>query len=141
AGGATAGGSTSGGSTSGGSTSGGSTSTAPAVPATGTYTLAVDGSENVKFGPYSACHNTFPSRSSLVISSASGEPAGSYNFDQRFFPSSSGKHDERHIYRYTDSGVTLTFEEATVTCAGVKQSTTVNYSPVQLRVPQTLRVG
>src|SRR3954452_23236638 len=46
-GGSTSGGSTSGGSTSGGSTSGGSTSTAPAVPATGTYTLAVDGSESV----------------------------------------------------------------------------------------------
>src|SRR3954447_10409739 len=43
AGGSTSGGSTSGGSTSGGSTSGGSTSTAPTAPATGTYTLAVDG--------------------------------------------------------------------------------------------------
>src|SRR4051794_6045268 len=145
AGGSTAGGSTSGGSTSGGSTSGGSTSSSgpsgPALPAAGTYTLAVDGSEKVKFGPYSACHNTFPTKSSLVISPASGEPSGSYDFDQRFFPSSAGKHDERHIYRYTDRGVFLSFEQATVTCAGVKQSTTVDYSPLQLRVPSTLRVG
>jgi hypothetical protein len=138
-------GSTSGGSASGGSTSGGSTSpsgpSGPVLPAAGTYTLAVDGSENVKFGPYSACHNTFPNRSSLVISPASGEPAGSYDFDQRFFPDSAGKHDERHIYRYTDGGVFLSFEQATVTCAGVKQSTTVNYSPLQLRVPADVRVG
>src|SRR3954453_1870748 len=147
--GASAGGSTSGGSTSGGSpsgrSSGGSTSSSgpsgPVLPAAGTYTLAVDGSENVKFGPYSACHNTFPTRSTLVISPASGEPSGSYDFDQRFFPSSAGKHDERHIYRYTDRGVFLSFEQATVTCAGVKQSTTVNYSPLQLRVPSTPQVG
>ena len=140
-GGSSSGGSTSG-SSSGGSTSGGSTApAAPAQPATGTYTLSVDGSEDVKFGPYSACHNTFPSQSALVISSASGEPAGSYDFDQRFFPNSAGKHDERHIYRYTDKGVFLSFEQATVTCAGVKQSTTVNYSPLQLRVPANLKVG
>ena len=128
---------------SGGSTSGATTSpnTAPARPATGTYTLAVDGSEDVKFGPYSACHNTFPSRSSLVISPASGEPSGSYDFDQRFFPDNAGKHDERHIYRYTDKGVFLSFEQATVTCAGVKQSTTVSYSPTQLRVPASPSVG
>src|SRR4051794_37136554 len=141
----TSGGSTSGGSTSRGSTSGGSTSSSgpsgPVLPAAGAYTLAVDGSEKGKFGPYSACHNTFPTRSALVVSQASGEPAGSYDFDQRFFPHSAGKHDERHIYRYTDRGVFLSFEQATVTCAGVKQSTTVNYSPAQLRVPLSLRVG
>src|SRR4051794_36331152 len=58
AGGARAGGSTSGGSASGGSTSGGSSGgstsssgpSGPVLPAAGTYTLAVDGSENVRFG-------------------------------------------------------------------------------------------
>src|SRR3954453_8062503 len=145
-GGTTAGGSsTSGGSTSGGSTSAGSTSSPtpsrPVQPAAGTYTLSVNGSAKVRFGPYSACHHTFPTTSARVISPASGEPSGSYDFDQRFFPNNAGKHDERHIYRYTDRGVFLSFEQATVTCAGVKQSTTVNYSPLQLRVPSTLRVG
>lgn len=113
----------------------------PVYPATGTYQLQVDGQEHVKFGPFSACSNTFPARSSLVIQPASGEPSGSYDFDQRFYPSKSNRHDERHIYRYTKSGVVLSFEQATVTCGGVKQSSSVNFQPAQLRVPHQLDAG
>jgi hypothetical protein len=111
------------------------------LPRVGTYTIDVSGSEHVKFGPFSACSNTFPSRSQLVVSRASGEPAGSYDFDQRFYPSSPNKHDERHIYRYTDDSVVLSFEQATVTCGGVKQSSSVDYDPVQLRVKLPLEIG
>jgi hypothetical protein len=111
------------------------------LPATGTYRLAVSGSENVKFGFVPGCHNTFPSTSSLVVSKATGESPTSYNFDLRLFPSQPNRHDERHIYRYTSSGVYLDFEEATVTCSGVKQSSTVNYSPSQLRARLPLQVG
>src|SRR5262249_54019632 len=120
------------GTTTGHSTSGGhvaaSQSPAPSgatAPATGTYSLAVSGSEHVKFGPFSACTNTFPSSSSLVVHEATGEAAGSYDFDQRFYPNSANKHDERHIYRYSTDSVVLSYEQATVTCAGMKQSTTV----------------
>jgi len=111
------------------------------LPATGTYQLAVDGGEHVKFGPFSACSNTFPRRSALVVQPASGEPSGSYDFDQRFFPGNANKHDERHIYRYTDNAVFLSFEQATVTCGGVKQSSSVNFSPAQLRVRLPLSSG
>jgi hypothetical protein len=95
----------------------------------------------VSFGPFSACSNTFPAQSQLVVKKAAGEPAGSYDFDLRFYPSTPNKHDERHIYRYSSSSVQLSYEEATVTCGGVKQSSTVNYSPTQTRVQLPLQVG
>ena len=116
-------------------------SVGPVYPATGTYALQVDGEEHVKFGPFSACSNTFPTSSSLVLQPASGEPSGSFDFDERFYPNKANKHDERHIYRYTDQGVFLTYEEATVTCGGIKQSSTVNFSPAQQRVQLPLSAG
>lgn len=122
-------------------TTGGGSSSGPVYPATGTYQLQVDGQEHVKFGPFSACTNTFPSSSTLVIQPASGEPSGSYDFDHRFYPNKSNKHDERHIYRYTDAGVLLSFEQATVTCGGVKQASAVNFKPAQLRVRFPLENG
>ena len=134
-------GTTSGQSTGGGTTHRGSALPAISRPATGTYQLAVSGSEHVKFGPFSACTNTFPTSSSLVVKPASGEPTGSYDFDLRFYPSSPNRHDERHIYRYSDAGVALSYEEATVTCSGIKQSSTVNYSPPQERVKLPLSSG
>jgi hypothetical protein len=111
------------------------------LPATGSYGLSVQGSEHVNFGPFKACNNTFPSSAVLAISRAQGESPTSYNFDLRLFPSSANKHDERHIYRYTKGGVFLDYEQATVTCAGIKQSTTVGYTPAQLRAKLPLSVG
>lgn len=111
------------------------------LPAAGTYGLAVAGSENVKFGPFSFCGRDFPTASTLVVAPAEGEPAGSYNFDVRLFPGSAGQHDERHIYRYAADGVTQNFESATVTCSGVRQSSEVSYAPVQPRVKFPLKVG
>jgi len=139
--GGTTGQSSSGGSTGGTTSSGQHTTPTITQPATGTYQLAVSGSEHVKFGPFSACSNTFPSSSSLVVKHASGEPAGSYDFDLRFYPSSPSRHDERHIYRYNASGVQLSYEQATVTCGGIKQSSTANYSPPQQRVRLPLATG
>jgi hypothetical protein len=110
-------------------------------PATGTYQLRVDGEEHVKFGPFSACTNTFPTSSSVVVQPAAGEPRGSYDFDQRFYPNSANRHDERHIYRYAGTGVFLSYEQATVTCGGIKQSSTVNYQPAQQRVQLPLSTG
>jgi hypothetical protein len=103
--------------------------------------LAVEGSEHVNFGPFKACNNTFPTTASLGITKASGESATSYNFDLRLFPGRANKHDERHIYRYTKNGVYLDYEQATVTCAGIKQSTAVNFAPPQLRGTFPLAVG
>ena len=110
-------------------------------PHSGTYQLSVSGSEHVKFGPFSACTHTFPTATTLVVQPAAGEASGAYDFDQRFYPASANQHDERHIYSYSSNAVTLTYEEATVTCSGVKQSTTVNYAPGQIRVKLPLTVG
>jgi hypothetical protein len=103
--------------------------------------MSVQGSEHVNFGPFKACNNTFPSTGSLAISKAQGESSTSYNFDLRLFPGQSNRHDERHIYRYTRSGVFLDYEQATVTCAGIKQTSTVDYTPPQLRAKLPVAVG
>src|SRR5207249_10489757 len=82
-----------------------------------------------------------PSSSSLVVSRSAGESATSFNFDHRFFPGQPNTHDERHIYRYTRGGVFLDYEQATVTCAGVRQSTIISFQPPELKVRLPLKVG
>jgi hypothetical protein len=120
-------------------------STAPtallAVPRIGTYQLAVSGSEKVKFGVVSFCNQTLPTRTHLVVSKAAGESATSYDFDIPYFPGNSGQHDERHIYRYTPTGTFLDYEIATVTCQGVRQSSSTSFAPPQLRARLPLTVG
>jgi hypothetical protein len=111
------------------------------LPATGTYRLAVKGSESVKFGPVPGCHNAFPGSASMTVAKAAGESPTSYDFDLRLYPTQPSRHDERHIYRYTTTGVYLDFEQATVTCSGVKQSSVVSYTPAQLRARLPLSVG
>ena len=117
------------------------TSTARAVPLTGRYGLAVQGSENVKFGPLSFCGREFPAVSELVVAPAQGEPDGSYNFDVRYYPGDAGRHDERQIYRYTRGGVEQGFDGATVECGGVRQASEVAYTPVKSRVRLPMAVG
>lgn len=112
-----------------------------AVPRTGTYQLAVDGSEKVKFGVVSFCQQRLPTRTQLVVSKASGETATSYDFDLRYFPGQAGQHDERHLYRYTPTGTYLDYEIATVTCQGVRQSSDTSFAPPQLRARLPLAVG
>jgi len=111
------------------------------LPATGAYALAVSGSESVKFGFVPGCQNTFPRTATITVAKASGEGPSSYDFDMRLYPSQPNRHDERHIYRYTSTGVYLDFEEATVTCSGVKQSSAVSYTPAQLRAKLPLSIG
>jgi hypothetical protein len=111
------------------------------VPREGTYRLSVDGSERVKFGPFSPCNRSFPSQASLVVRRSTGEAATSYDFDLRMYPGSPDMHDERHIYRYTAAGTYLDYEEATVTCAGIKQPTQVTFDPPQEKVRLPLTVG
>jgi hypothetical protein len=111
------------------------------TPATGVYTLAVNGEEQAKFGPFSPCHTHFPARATLAVHHATGEAANSYDFDLRFYPGSPNKHDERHILSYSKDSVALTYEQDTVTCFGVKQSSVVDYSPAQTRVSGPLQVG
>jgi hypothetical protein len=111
------------------------------VPAVGTYPLAVQGQEKVQFGPVSFCSQTLPSSTHLVVKKAAGESATSYDFDVPFFPSSTGRHDERHIYRYTSTAVLLDYEIATVTCQGVRQSSETSFTPEQKRVELPLKVG
>jgi hypothetical protein len=114
---------------------------APVTPRPGSYRLAVDGKEKVDFGPVSFCSRALPTETALVVSPAQGETAGSFDFDIRYFPGSAGQHDERHIYRYAAETVDLTYENATVTCGGVQQTSQVDYSPPQIRVQLPLRVG
>jgi hypothetical protein len=117
------------------------TATALNPPTVGIYSLAVSGSETAKFGPISACHNEFPSRATLDIHHATGESPASYDFDMRMYPNSPNRHDERHIYKYGNNSMSLGYEQETVTCTGIKQSTSVSYSPAQIRVAGPLKVG
>jgi hypothetical protein len=110
-------------------------------PKPGLYTLAITGGEQAKFGPISPCHSNFPSRATLDVHHATGESPASYDFDLRLYPGDPNKHDERHIYRYDGDSVVLTYEQETVTCFGIKQSTVVAYQPDQVRVAGPLRVG
>lgn len=112
-----------------------------AVPRTGRYGLKVQGSEKVDFGPVSFCSQALPSSTDLVVSKAQGESPTSYDFDLPYFPGQTGKHDERHLYRYTDKAVFLDYEIATVTCQGVRQSSDTDYTPPQTRVQLPLAVG
>jgi hypothetical protein len=112
-----------------------------AVPRTGAYAVHVDGSEKVRFGPVSFCDRRLPTTSTLIVSKSAGESATSYNFDHGFFPGQKDMHDERHIYRYTKSGVFLDYEQATVTCAGIRQATIISFRPPELKVRLPLRVG
>ena len=113
----------------------------PVVPKAGVYRLSVTGEEKVTFGPFSFCDQTLPSSTSLVVKPAAGEAPGSYDFDVAYFPGSTGRHDERHIYRFTPAAVSLSYEIATVTCQGVRQSSATSFAPVQPRVQLPLAVG
>lgn len=117
------------------------TASPPLTPTPGTYRLEVDGSEKVQFGPVSFCNQTLPTSTELVVKPASGEAPGSFDFDVPYFPNSSGQHDERHIYRFTKTAVSLSYEIATVTCQGVRQSSETSFAPEQPRVELPLRVG
>ena len=110
----------------------------PVRPATGTYRLAVTGTERATFGPVSVCSSDLPASSAWTVRRAQD---GSYVVDHRWYPGSAGKHDERHIYRYDGDLVTLEYEQATVTCAGQRQSSEVEFSPAQLRIRGPLVVG
>lgn len=112
-----------------------------ATPATGVYGLRVSGYEQPKFGPFSVCKNTFPSHATLDVHKASGEGTNAFDFDLRLYPGQPNKHDERHIYRYSNDSVDQVYEAETVTCSGMKQSTEVDYSPPQVRVKLPLRSG
>jgi hypothetical protein len=111
------------------------------LPRPGSYQLAVSGSEKVRFGPVSFCNQKLPAVTRLVVAKAAGESPTSFDFDVPYFPDKAGQHDERHIYRYTPKGVYLDYEVATVTCQGVRQSSTTSYAPAQLKASLPLKVG
>jgi hypothetical protein len=101
----------------------------------------VTGTESAKFGFIGVCSQTLPAVASLTVSPATDDSPTSYDFDLRLYPGQPDKHDERHIYRYAASEVLLTYEQATVTCGGVKQSTTQPFAPPQIRAILPLTVG
>ncbi len=117
------------------------TTTGVVVPRVGTYSLKVDGSEKVQFGPVSFCNQKLPTSTHLVVKKASGESPTSYDFDVPFFPGKTGQHDERHIYRFTKTAVQLDYEIATLTCQGIRQSSETSYKPEQPRIELPLKVG
>jgi hypothetical protein len=112
-----------------------------ALPRVGQYTLAVSGRESVDMGPLGFCSNAFPNTAQLGVEPTSGAGPTSFNFDLRLYPGEPNKHDERHIYTYSTHNIVENYEEAVVTCGGVKQSTTVNFAPPQLRLVEPLYVG
>jgi hypothetical protein len=111
------------------------------VPVVGTYRVTVSGSEQVRFGPVSFCSRDFPAQTTWTVHHADGEGPAVFAVDQRYFPGQEGQHDERHLYRYATGDVHLEFEQATVTCAGQRQSSAVTFTPPQPRILAPLKVG
>jgi hypothetical protein len=108
-----------------------------ALPRLGSYGVAIEGTERVRFGPVSFCSRGFPTRSTLVIKHAAGETPASFAFDHEF----SSLHKERHIYGYSTRGVFLDFEGASVNCGGIEQKTENSFKPPELKVKLPLHVG
>jgi hypothetical protein len=107
------------------------------LPRRGTYGVAIDGTERIRFGPVSFCSRRFPTSSTLVIKHAAGESPASFAFDHQF----SSLHKERHIYRYARQGVFLDFEGASVNCGGIEQESENSFKPGELKVQLPLHEG
>jgi hypothetical protein len=104
------------------------------LPTPGAYNVQVDGTEQPKFSFVPVCGRRFPTSSTMYVRRIDGN---SFQFDHAY----SSLHEERHIYDYTDDGVFMTFEGASVSCGPRTETSEGDFSPPDARVRLPLRVG
>ncbi len=105
----------------------------PRLPALGTYTYAVDGTEAASFfGP-----RRYPDRMTMVAHGAPGLAPDQVVFDLRY----SDQHEERQIVSFKDDGVYFDFEGGSVTFGPRTETSEADYEPPMLQIPKPLQAG
>jgi hypothetical protein len=103
------------------------------LPAPGTYTYAVQGSESASlFGS-----RAFPAKMTLVVHPSADLPESSTVADYTF----SQDHQERQVLSRTDNGLTFSFEGGSVTFGPGTQTSQSDYVPPMVQTPGALAAG
>src|SRR5918996_5415869 len=106
---------------------------APARPALGNYTYAVDGEE----GATAAGSRRFPEQMTTVVHGGPGLAPDELVFDITY----SQEHVEREIVAYRGDGVYFTFEGGQVRFGPGTQTSEADYDPPMLQIPWPLEPG
>lgn len=107
--------------------------TTPRLPATGTYSYALEGKEGATaFG-----ERTLPARGGIVIHTAPNLRADELVHDLKL----SDQHEEREIVRYTRAGIAFSFEGGAITFGPGTQTSQADYEPVMVQIPFPLQAG
>jgi hypothetical protein len=105
----------------------------PRLPAFGTYTYAVDGTE----GASVVGTRRYPDRMTMVAHGAPGLAPDQVVFDLRY----SDQHEEREIVSFKDDGVYFDFEGGSVTFGPRTETSETDYEPPMLQIPKPLQAG
>lgn len=105
----------------------------PPVPALGSYTYAVEGTESsTGFGS-----RAFPTSVGVVVHGDAGIGPDDRVHDVRM----SAQHEERTIARYGPGGISLVYEAGSITFGPVTQTSAGTYAPAMVQVPWPLSEG
>lgn len=107
--------------------------TTSALPALGTYTYAVDGTEAVTFFG----SRRLPNRMTTVVHGAEGLSPDQLVFDLRY----SGDHAEREIVSFSTDGIAFHFEGGSITFGPRTETSQADYDPPMLQIPFPLAEG
>ena len=105
----------------------------PRLPALGTYTFAVSGTESATL----VGSRSFAPQMTLVAHRGGGVGSDDVVLDQEF----STDHEEREIARYSNEGIFLTHEAGSLTFGLVTQGSDVRYDPPLGQIPFPLVPG
>ena len=105
----------------------------PRLPAFGTYTYAVDGSEGASFFG----SRRYPDRMTMVVHGASGLAPDQVVLDLRY----SDQHEEREIVSFKDDGIYFDFEGGSVTFGPRTETSEADYEPPMIQIPKPLSPG
>jgi hypothetical protein len=103
------------------------------LPALGTYTYVVDGTEGASF----VGTRRFPDRMTMVAHQASGLSTSQVVFDLKY----SDQHAEREIVDFRGDGVYFNFEGGSVTFGPRTETSEADYEPPMLQIPKPLQAG
>jgi hypothetical protein len=105
----------------------------PRLPAPGTYSYALEGTEGATgFGSRS-----FPAQGTVVVHGDPSVRADELVHDVRL----SGQHEERQIVRYTPEGIAFSFEGGSITFGPGTQTSQGHYDPLMVQIPFPLAAG